>query len=263
MRCLCLVLLAFSASAASGPTFDISTNISACSELHDNRGTKSKWGQSNFPLIYLGVSASMDECSSAAAKWRNSTALSQRCRSTCWYPRPKNQTYLNQCYCRITPTWMPLPSELADSAVVNWPCTGPGDCSYNGVCAAAAEDTTAGSGGCKCEVAWGGVRCGELQLLPVPRETPGFRETNASNGHSNVSTWGAPILFDNVSKQWHGWASEMTHGCGINAWETNSQIVVSSNMVAMNATSTLTNFGSKKCSTLLLMPRLDPSRGRR
>jgi hypothetical protein len=75
----------------------------------------------------------------------------------------------------------------------------------------------------------------------VPRETPGFRETNASSGNSNVSTWGAPILFDNISKQWHGWASEMTHGCGINAWETNSQIVVSISAPPISVTSTLSD----------------------
>jgi hypothetical protein len=51
----------------------------------------------------------------------------------------------------------------------------------------------------------------------------GIREKFASG--ENISTWGAPILFDEKSKKWHGWASEMMHGCGINAWETNSQIV--------------------------------------
>jgi hypothetical protein len=221
---LALLVGAATASFGEGPTFDVSQNTSTCNELHDNRGTKSHWGESSFPLIYLGVTTSMDACSDAATGWRNATEPDQRCRSTCWWPRPKNTSYLNQCYCRVTPLWMPLPSLMADSAVANWPCTGPADCSYNGVCAASAEDSTAGAGGCKCAAAWGGVRCGELQLLPVPRETPGFRETNASDG-SNISTWGAPVLYDNVSKQWHGWASEMMYGCGINAWETNSRIV--------------------------------------
>ena len=121
---------------------------------------------------------------------------------------------------------MPLESPKADSAVLNWPCESAADCSYNGKCAAAGVAATLGSGGCACEPAWQGVRCGELALLPVDkycREEWGFREV-ASDG-SNVSTWGSPILYDETGGKWHGWASEMMHGCGINAWETNSQIV--------------------------------------
>jgi len=70
----------------------------------------------------------------------------------------------------------------------------------------------------------GDVHCGELQLLPVAREALSFRDTSASLNGANVSTWGSPVLHDNVSGQWH-WASEMMYGCGINAWESNSRIV--------------------------------------
>ena len=59
-----------------------------------------------------------------------------------------------------------LPRYKVDSALVQHPCTGPGDCSYNGMCGA--------DGSCECDSAWGGVRCGELQLLPVDRKTAGY-----------------------------------------------------------------------------------------
>jgi hypothetical protein len=58
----------------------------------------------------------------------------------------------------------------------------------------------------------------------VDRAKLGFREVNQSTG-ANVSTWGAPVLWDEVSQQWHGWAAEMVNDCGINPWEANSQIV--------------------------------------
>ena len=220
-------------SAASPPTFQVFPNTSIC--FGARAGPGDRRGESTATLKFLGKASTMDACSAAAAGWRNGTVPEQRCMSTCWWPRARNESEINQCYCRVSPVWMPLPSVEAESSVVEWPCSGPRDCSYNGVC---------GDGGkCACDPAWGGVRCGELQLLPVDRAAPGFREinrslhtqstravgvihTNSSNtNHPNVSTWGAPVLWDEPSKQWHGWASEMTFGCGINAWETNSQIV--------------------------------------
>jgi hypothetical protein len=51
----------------------------------------------------------------------------------------------------------------------------------------------------------------------------GYRPVDARG--SNVSSWGAPVVWDDATQLWHGWASEMVAGCGINAWETNSQIV--------------------------------------
>jgi hypothetical protein len=196
------------------PTFSSFQNTSACHGL-DHEGGKLPWGTSSGDLKYLGVTSTLEACNAAAAVWKNASASAERCLSTCWYRAAWNQSVTNQCFCNAAPVWMPLPSPEADSAVVNWPCTGPDDCSYNGVCGA--------DGACKCQPAWGGVRCGELQLLPVDSKAMGFREVGADD--SNVSTWGAPVLYDEASDKWHAWASEMMHGCGINAWETNSQIV--------------------------------------
>ena len=175
--------------------------------------------QSGGVYKLLGTVPSLAGCNAKAAAWVNATEPTQRCLSTCWLKAPRNSSNAQACYCAVSPTWMPLPSTEVDSAVVQYPCAGPGDCSYNGKCGA--------DGSCSCDAAWGGVRCGELQLLPVDRKAAGFREINTSDDTSakNVSTWGAPMLWDEPSAQWHGWASEMTHGCGINAWETNSQIV--------------------------------------
>eukprot|EP01050_Picozoa_sp_SAG11_P017004 SAG11_NODE_2393_length_3409_cov_1.781269_3_plen_346_part_00 len=201
------------AAARAPPGFTTHARTSACNQL-DHEGGKAAWGASTGELKFLGVAASMASCNAKAAAWTNASAPAERCLSTCWFHSAWNESYTNQCFCNAGPIWMPLPSLQADSAVVEWPCASPADCSYNGEC----------SGGvCKCAPAWGGVRCGELQLLPVDSKRMGFREKSAVG--ENVSTWGAPVLFDEQSQKWHGWASEMMHGCGINAWETNSQIV--------------------------------------
>jgi len=185
-------------------TADVFANTSACAELRDTRGTKDPWGVSGEFLKFLGTTQSMEACTAAAVKWKNKSDTAQRCLSTCWWRAPQNESFVDQCYCRVTPTWMPLPSPKADSAVINWPCASAADCSYNGKCSAA------GGGGCECDAAWTGVRCGELALLPANHAAPGFRET-ASDG-SNISTWGSPVVWDEKGKQWHGWASEMMHG---------------------------------------------------
>lgn len=193
------------ASAAAPPAFAVSPNSSACHQL-DHEGGKVPWGMPSVgELKYLGVVDSIHACNDAAAAWKNASAPLERCLSTCWYHSPWNVSYERQCYCNVEPTWMPLPSPQADSAVVSWPCAGPGDCSYNGHC------TESNPPRCECDPAWGGVRCGELQLLPVNSKTPGYREVSTAG--ENVSTWGSPILFDKASGKWHGWASEMMHGC--------------------------------------------------
>lgn len=201
------------------PTFEVFEGVSACHDL----GLNSK---SAAEFRYLGVSLTMSSCFAAAVSWRFESEPEGRCMSACWSKhaacmrsqRVRATVSSHDCYCRVTPTWMALPNVSVDSAVINWPCSGPGDCSYNGVCDPLSLTK------CKCDPAWGGVRCGELQLLPVDRAKLGFREVNQSTG-ANVSTWGAPVLWDEVSQQWHGWAAEMVNDCGINPREANSQIV--------------------------------------
>ena len=52
-------LLSTASASAAAPTADIFGNTSACTELADNRGTKSKWGQSTETLKFLGATETM------------------------------------------------------------------------------------------------------------------------------------------------------------------------------------------------------------
>lgn len=156
-------------------------------------------------LRSLGAASSLAACGAKAIAWPH-----DRCYSLCWL---RAQT--NACWCRTDREWMPVPTSEADSARIGWPCATSDDCSHNGVCAS--------NGTCTCDVAWGGARCSELRLEPVDRAALGYRAKSAVG--ENISSWGAPIAYDAATQLWHGYASEMANGCGINAWETNSQIV--------------------------------------
>jgi hypothetical protein len=115
---------------------------------------------------------------------------------------------------------MPLPNVTVDSVVLDWPCESPKECSYNGHCH---NNLDAKLSTCRCF-----ARCGELKLLPVNKSKWGFRDTTITTMNErskNLSTWGAPFLWDESTQQWHGWASEMVNECGINVWNVNSQIV--------------------------------------
>jgi hypothetical protein len=141
-----------------------------------------------------------------------------RCRSACWYRSPTNKSFEGMCFCHTDQLWMPQPDSAVDSARLVWPCEDAASCSYNGVCPQGSPTAQ-----CACHPGWRGPSCGELDLQPVDKAKLGYRAL-ATDG-TNVSSWGMPALYDAASAKWHGWASEMVHGCGINAWETNSQIV--------------------------------------
>lgn len=68
---------------------------------------------------------------------------------------------------------------------------------------------------------WTGKRCETLDLLPA-QLLAGYRHTEAGR---NISSWGAPVLRHPKTGVYHAWPAEMTHFCGINAWERNSQVV--------------------------------------
>ncbi|CAB9526607.1 expressed unknown protein [Seminavis robusta] len=187
-------------SSQSSVSFQAFPNISAC---HDKSGTENS-------LIPLSPTSTFEECLDLAAN--------RSCYSVCW----SKQAKADNCHCHVTPIWMPLPNTSVDSAVLDWPCTSPKDCSYNGICHTTSSSSTPK---CHCHAGWDGVRCGALQFLPVDKDTPGFRQVNATTRHNNISTWGASILWDHQTQQWHGWVSEIVNECGINAWNVNSQIV--------------------------------------
>ena len=101
------------------------------------------------------------------------------------------------------------------------------DCSLNGVC-----DTATGV--CVCDPGWMGVPsihqttdCGLLDLLPAPSDV-------SFHGLSNkTSSWGGSVLLlpvpgggGAVKDVWAMFAAEMTRGCTLQHWQTNSEVHV-------------------------------------
>ena len=86
------------------------------------------------------------------------------------------------------------------------------DCSLNGECHASA---------CRCDDAWRGPRCSTMNLLP-PQRLSGLRTVD--NGR-NTSSWGGSVIYAPEDKQWHMYAAEMVHHCGIDSWMENSRII--------------------------------------
>ena len=99
-------------------------------------------------------------------------------------------------------------------------CTVDDNCSLNGICHA---------GICKCFAPWSGSSCGVLDELPGPRTAAYGRNGNGTGGTADnrqsivPATWGASVL--SWAGQTHMFVSEMTAGCGLSAWGSNTQIV--------------------------------------
>ena len=94
------------------------------------------------------------------------------------------------------------------------------DCELNGVC----DPTTRQ---CKCSGVWTGPSCGSLRLIPpeavvAAYPPPELRQT--------VSSWGGSVLSpgpeSKSGSKWTMVVSELANGCGLNAWSTNSQLVL-------------------------------------
>ena len=188
-------------------------------------------------IVNLYSASCLEECPDSAVHWNKNNNedcnmeedddhhhhhnAQYRCRTACWYH--DNSTTTN-CYCTLDMIWMPkrlhevdlnVGGEKVDSVRLLWSCQDDSDCSFNGH----GQHKT---GLCRCLTAWKGIACGELDMLPVDRGRLGFRAVDLG-GH-NVSSWGAPILWDDESQLWYGFVSKIQGGCGINAWETNSRI---------------------------------------
>ena len=86
-------------------------------------------------------------------------------------------------------------------------CATDEDCSLNGRCS---------TGTCACAPEWAGDDCGVLNLLPA-KANNGFHEG------PNSSSWGGSIMFDGTT--YHMFASRMAGGCGLSAWDSNSEVV--------------------------------------
>ena len=90
------------------------------------------------------------------------------------------------------------------------PCSRDEDCSLNGIC-------DSSTGACECDPQWRGADCGILALLPADPEGGFQRE--------GFSQWGGNPFYSDVDHKYHVFVTEMTHGCTINDFTTNSQIV--------------------------------------
>ena len=162
-------------------------------------------------LRYVGGAASIAHCSEAAAAWRNATAPAERCRAACWRADTLDglePAFAGACSCVADAEWFPAPADGAASSRLLWPCESSDDCAHNGECGF--------DGACACDVGWTGPYCERLDLDDVDESALGYRASDASS-------WGMPVLY--AGGRFHGWASEIAGSCGINAWETNSQIV--------------------------------------
>ncbi|CAJ1944637.1 unnamed protein product [Cylindrotheca closterium] len=193
--------------------------IDACSAYLPKAGILASTVQGGIEVIALNSSTSLADCSLEALDWVDPSNPYKRCRTACWYQVAPSKSMKNQCLCLVDPIWMPrseMNNEKASSSRLLWPCQDDSDCSHNGRCRS--------DGRCQCSEAWKGPTCGELDLLEVDKTKLGFRQVDDYDG-SNISSWGAGILWDETSQLWHGFASEIQNNCGINAWETNSRIV--------------------------------------
>lgn len=91
-------------------------------------------------------------------------------------------------------------------------CTSDEDCSLNGVCGK--------TGVCKCDPAWTGDDCGALDIRPAKRPS-GYNLTA-----EGTSSWCSKIVKDPWEKNlYHLFASEFTHGCGLDYWAPYSRII--------------------------------------
>lgn len=90
-------------------------------------------------------------------------------------------------------------------------CTTDEDCNLGGTCDA--------GGTCNCVPPWTGTNCGLLDFLPA-RAPDG-----ALYRRANVSSWCASTMRDDATGLWHAVVAQMAGNCGLNSWETNSQLI--------------------------------------
>jgi len=109
-------------------------------------------------------------------------------------------------------------------------CTDDAACNLNGACSA---------GTCACVAPWTGTDCGLLDFLPA-RAPDG-----ALYRREGVSSWCASTLRDDAGV-WHAVVAQMADNCGLNSWETNSQLV--------HVTSTSGPAGPYANETLIRLP---------
>ena len=97
------------------------------------------------------------------------------------------------------------------SNVVSFTCNTDEDCNLNGKC-------TIGKT-CVCVTPWTGNDCGELDFLPA------VSPDGALYRKANTSSWCASTVQDVSTGLWHAVVAQMSDNCGLNSWQSNSQLV--------------------------------------
>lgn len=161
--------------------------------------------ETNAYIKYLGNFSSASQCLDACVEWDAQPGA--KCRALDWYSSNVADPHSQGCYARIDGIFERTSQPGVTSAVLDWPCTRDEDCSLNGVCSS--------SGACKCDPQWGGADCGELSLLPAPRDG-GLQSPT-------LNYWGGNPFFSQGS--YHVFGTEILHGCQIGDFLTNSQVV--------------------------------------
>ena len=70
---------------------------------------------------------------------------------------------------------------------------------------------------------WSGAACGILDELPGPRAAAYGHNGGGGNRSAGAATWGSSVLRSSGGLH-HMFVSEMTLGCGLSAWGSNTQI---------------------------------------
>ena len=105
----------------------------------------------------------------------------------------------------------------ATTAVATHHCATDDDCSLNGVCGK--------DGACVCDKPWGDVDCSKLQFLPAPISSCGDACAYHAMDPRNTS-WGGSVIRGGDDGRYYMAAAEMHGGCGLNTWQTNSQVAI-------------------------------------
>lgn len=165
-------------------------------------------------VVALGVASDAGACGALCGSWHNASDAAQRCESFTLYGSNSPHLALQgKCFGHVSVAWFANPSAGdATSGRMRWPCRDALDCSLNGHCSP--------SGGCTCSAGWVGLRCGELDVLPVNKSQLGFVP-----GPTTSSWGGAVTRSHHDTAGWKMYTAKMTNNCGINSWWTNSEVV--------------------------------------
>ena len=120
------------------------------------------------------------------------------------HPDHPNKACARGCFGLLDDTWAPVDEERVTS--------GQGPRAWNGTCS--------------CNPGWTGNTCGRLDLMPMASDAPPAYGTLPTTRSTGLATWGGSIVRDpEDADRWHLYASEISHGCGLDAWGRNSVII--------------------------------------